>query len=74
VPIDSVLALGDAAVTRTSGSGADLPVPTPAVTANRPAPKPLARAITSKERQAALRSMQTIYIDAENAKNVGSDT
>jgi S1-C subfamily serine protease len=84
VPLDSVLGLADAAVSRTFGSGSELPPqagvpsqagpqsPAAAVKPNRQEPKAAVHTITSKERQATLHNLQTIYIDAENAKNISS--
>ena len=79
VPLDSVLGLGDAAVTKTFANGSKLQLPSPAVPVTSIAPAPAAPPKATKpepkpkaDRQAILHSMQTIYIDADNAKEFGS--
>jgi hypothetical protein len=79
VPLDSVLGLADAAVGKTFANGSKLQLavsatssitpaqPTPSPKAPKPEPKPRA------DRQAILRNMQMIYIDADNAKEFGGD-
>jgi S1-C subfamily serine protease len=89
VPIDSVLGLGDAAVAKTFANGSKLKLQpglqlqaglrTPAAASNasgQPAPPPKAPQPQPKpknDRQAILHNMQTIYIDADNAKQFGSN-
>ncbi len=80
VPIDSVLGLGDAAVSKTFANGSKLQLPAPSaqvafVAPAQPAPPPKTpqpKPPPKPDRQAVLRNMQTIYIDADKAKQFGS--
>jgi S1-C subfamily serine protease len=81
VPIDSVLGLGDAAVAKTFANGSKLQLQNPSaavapIAPEQPAPPPKTpqpKPPPKADRQAILRNMQTIYIDADKAKEFGSD-
>lgn len=86
VPLDSVLGLADAAVSKTFSSGAALklpeqieaktPVTPPPATPNAAPRSSVApgtpSANESKDRRVILRNLQTIYINAEGAKTFGN--
>jgi S1-C subfamily serine protease len=72
VPIDSVLGLGDAAVTKTFANGSKLPSLVATASISQAKPEVKAEAKPKADRQAILHNMQTIYIDADNAKDFTS--
>jgi hypothetical protein len=78
VPIDSVIGLGDAAVAKTFANGSKLKlenVAAASIAPTQPAPPPKpaqSKAPPKADRLAMLRSIQTIYIDADEAKEFGA--